>query len=567
MSTSKPLSTSSESFRKLLGNGNVYLVPPFQRDYSWEEDNWQDLWFDLLALDGDDSHYMGYAVLQDVGDERFHIIDGQQRFATLSIVVLAALKILEEWSERGIEPELNKQRGEELRRTFIGYKSPSSLTTTPKLSLNKNNDDFFQSYLLRLRNPSNKSKLRPSQLQLWKAFEYFHKALSQHFKDREVGADLADFVEKRVGNSLVFTTIQVADDQSAFKVFETLNARGVKLSSTDLLKNYLFSVVHGTSPADLPEVERQWHHINIRLEDEDFTTFLRHYWNSKHPLARKAGLFREIKKGVKERDAAFELLGELEEAAPLYLAFSRPEDPIWKPDERVWIEALTLLGVSQCYSLLFAGRAAWPEEKFIQLLRLCVVLSFRYQTIGGLNPNVLEEKYAPAAVGIRSGLLANCGDVFNSLKDVYPNDEKFCSDFAMKSLNTSGNRWKKLARYILRNLEADAQGQPRTMDDQTASIEHILPENPGTGWVSAFSQEEQEVCAHRLGNLCLLEPSRNREASDKAFLDKVEIYRKSQYFTTRALADLQEWTPTSLRNRQEQQAKRAAHIWRIDSTG
>ena len=420
MSTSKPLSTSSESFRQLLSSDRNYVVPPFQRDYSWEEEQWQDLWHDLVALDNGDSHYIGYAVFQDVGDERFHIIDGQQRFATLIILVLAALKLLEDWSAKGIEPDENKERIEVLRGKFIGSRSGASLTTTSKLALNKNNDDFYQSYLVRLRSPSSKARLKPSQQLLWKAFEFFSRELSCFFAKNESGAKLAEFIEKRVGNALVFTTIQVADDQSAFKVFETLNARGVKLSSTDLLKNYLFSVVHQTAPADLAEVERQWQNINNLLGDEDFTTFLRHYWNSKNPLARKSSLFRDIKRGVANRDAAFDLLGELEAAAPLYVAFSRPEDPIWTPSERNLIDALTVLGVSQCYSLLFAAREVWDSERFLGIVKLCVVISFRFQTIGGLNPNTLEERYSAAAIAIRKGEMNSCRDVFNALRDVYP---------------------------------------------------------------------------------------------------------------------------------------------------
>lgn len=566
MSTSKPLTTSSESFRQLLSSDRSYVVPAFQRDYSWEEEQWQDLWHDLVAIENGDSHYIGYAVFQDVGNEHFNIIDGQQRFATLTILVLAALKVLEEWSDNGIEAGENRERIEVLRGKFIGTKSGASLTTVPKLTLNKNNDDFFQSYIIRLREPVSKSRLKPSQQLLWKAFAYFHREISKLFERDQSGAKLAEFIEKRVGNSLVFTTIQVADDQSAFKVFETLNARGVKLSSTDLLKNYLFSVVHRSSPSDLREVERQWQSINNILGDEDFTTFLRHYWNSKNPLSRKSGLFRDIKRGVTNDKQAFQLLADLEAVAPFYVALSHSEDSLWRPEERLLIDALTLLGVSQCYSLLFAARETWSDDRFIGILKLCVVVSFRYQTIGGLNPNTLEERYGPAAIAIRKGEIENCREAFNALRDVYPSDEKFKSDFAMKSL-TSGSRAKKLVRYILRNLEADAVSQSAEMGSMAESIEHILPENASEIWDEYFAKDEQEAFSARLGNLCLLEPAFNREAADKSFTEKLCVYRKSRFATTRAIADFGEWTPTTLRSRQEQQAERAAHVWRVDYSG
>ena len=559
-----PLSTSSENFRKLMANGNIYRVPPFQRDYSWEEEQWEDLWFDLINLEHEQIHYMGYAVLQPVKEDEFLIIDGQQRFATLSVFVLAALRLLNDWKDKGIDSKNNEERIEELRRGFIGYKNSASLTTTSKLFLNRNNDDFYQSYLLRLRTPPAKSRLKPSQKLLWEAFEYFYKKLTDKYSTNSSGADLAEFVERRVGNNLVFSTILVNDDLRAYQVFETLNARGVKLSSTDLLKNYVFSVVHKTSPADIQEVERQWQSINNLLAEEDLPTFVRHYWNSEHSLARKRSLFRDIKEQIKQRDQAAALLNDLETAAPLYVAFSKPEDSIWSPEQKVWVEALDLFGVSQCYSLLFAARSRWSNSDFTSLLRLCVMLSFRYSVVGGLNPNALEDSYNKAAVGVAKGKLQSIAAVFHELRGVYPHDDKFKSDFAVKSLNTNGNRWKKLTRYILRNIEAKRQGIQPGMDDATVSIEHILPENPPANWESAFSPEEQEIYTHRLGNLALLEPKRNRVADDQIFSEKIPDYQRSQFQLTRDLGQLTEWNPTTLRQRQEKMADYAVQIWRID---
>ena len=87
--------TENNTFRKLIGNGLTYRIPRFQRDYSWTNEEWEDLWMDLLGTlksDGEMAHYMGYLVLQSADDKTFDVIDGQQRLTTISIIVLAILK-------------------------------------------------------------------------------------------------------------------------------------------------------------------------------------------------------------------------------------------------------------------------------------------------------------------------------------------------------------------------------------------------------------------------------------------------------------------------------------------
>ena len=100
--------TTNSTFRQLLGNGLSYRVPPFQRDYSWTEDEWDDLWQDIIGLfetDGEPAHYMGYLVLQSSDSKRFDIIDGQQRITTISVMILAALGHLQELVATGFDAE------------------------------------------------------------------------------------------------------------------------------------------------------------------------------------------------------------------------------------------------------------------------------------------------------------------------------------------------------------------------------------------------------------------------------------------------------------------------------
>src|SRR4028119_1666979 len=145
------LDTRTTSFGDLISNGKIYRVPPFQRDYSWMEENWEDLWQDILTLhtNPDASHYMGAIVLQSSGtsEKEFTIIDGQQRLATLSIIAIAVIEKILHLVERGEEPEANQDRQEILKRTYLSDKDPRSLRYSSKLLLNENNNDFYQSNL------------------------------------------------------------------------------------------------------------------------------------------------------------------------------------------------------------------------------------------------------------------------------------------------------------------------------------------------------------------------------------------------------------------------------------
>lgn len=166
--------TANMTLRQLLGNGLTYHVPLFQRDYSWTQDEWEDLWQDIQNTLGgaEPAHYMGYLVLQMQDQKRFDIIDGQQRLTTLSLLALAVLKALEDLAQRAIQPEDNRRRAEQLRNSFIGYLDPVTLVPQTKLTLNRNNDAFYRDRLVPLQQLPQRG-LRSSEHLLRRGFEWF----------------------------------------------------------------------------------------------------------------------------------------------------------------------------------------------------------------------------------------------------------------------------------------------------------------------------------------------------------------------------------------------------------
>jgi len=552
------------TFSEMMGNEKVYSVPPFQRDYSWEEEEWEDLWLDILGLEEEKTHYMGYVVLQvePGGGKKFRIIDGQQRFATLSIIVLAVVKILEDWIQEGIEPDKNHERMELFRRKFLGYKDPSSLIPSSKLVLNRNNEDFYKSFLLRTRKPTHLGKLKPSQRRLWNVFEYFYTRMKDFFKNDKEGQQLAKFLNETIADGLVFTKIEVTDDANAYKVFETLNARGVRLSTTDLLKNFLFSIAARQGELELEEAERQWQNINDILGTIDFPNFLRHYWNSKNKLERKQTLFKAIKKSITTPGNVFQLLDELENLAPVYNALANPADSLWNKEKRQYIDALSLFNVSQCYPLLLAAFNRLGDKEFTKLLRDCVVISFRYNVTGGFNPNIMEEAYNRSAIKVSGNEISTAKKIFNEIKTLYVSDENFKNLFSTKII--PGRRKIKLIRYILFKLENQISEKDYDYEEGKATIEHILPENAPREWEIFFTPEEQEAYVYRLGNYTLLEAKKNIDCGTRLYEEKKAIYSTSAYRLTNDKSIYTEWTPETLTKRQEKLANIAAAVWKIN---
>ncbi|MBV8054482.1 MAG: DUF262 domain-containing protein, partial [Deltaproteobacteria bacterium] len=177
MTKSNLLVTRTTDFLELIANGRVYRVPPYQRDYSWEEEQWEDLWNDILDLRDrlDERHYMGALVVEAKTDREFLIIDGQQRLATLSLLALAVIAKLKDMAEAGTEPARNDERASALRARFIGEKDPASLIESSKLFLNETDNAFYQDYLVQLRTPLNPRGLPKSNRLLWECFLYFKR--------------------------------------------------------------------------------------------------------------------------------------------------------------------------------------------------------------------------------------------------------------------------------------------------------------------------------------------------------------------------------------------------------
>jgi hypothetical protein len=561
-------STANRTYRELLGNGQTYRIPRFQRDYSWDEEHWEDLWADLLGTlppDGEPAHYMGYLVLQTANNREFEVIDGQQRLTTSSLIVLAAMRLLGKLVSEDKNAEANQKRLDQLRATYIGYLDPVTLVTRNKLSLNRNNDAYYRDYLVTLADHLPQRGFPASTHAMRKGFEWFERRLREYVKnDADQGMALAQFIDT-MSDKLFFTVITVADELNAYKVFETLNARGVRLSATDLLKNYLFSVLaRGNESAhELDELERQWEKMVGRLGQESFPDFLRMHWNSRQSFARQSELFKTIRNRIQSREAVFALLRDMDEDIDAYLALTQPEGSQWPPACKQSAQELRMFSVRQPYPMLMAARRTLGDADFEALLRATVVIAFRYNVIGAQHTGEQERVYHTAALKLHKGEAKTLLDALETLRPVYLGDDAFRADFADKSIKTTQSRNAKVVRYILCKLERQAGGIDFDPESATYTIEHVLPQSPQVGW-EAFSDRDLDNFVYRLGNMVMLEAGKNKDIANQPYASKRRVLKESSLTLTRELAEENDdWTPARIEARQNKLANIATTVWRI----
>lgn len=551
--------TSSVTFRQIMGNGLSYEIPKFQRDYTWDIEQWDDLWHDINVLKKkeESDHYMGYVVLQTSDNKNFTVIDGQQRLTTLSIIVLAVLRSLQDLIAKDTDPESNNKRIETLRNSYIGYVDPVTLISYNKLKLNRNSDDYYRQSLVILKELPTRG-LNSSEKQMKDCHNWFYNKIKNEFT---TGESLAAFIDD-IADRLFFTKISVSDDFNAFRVFETLNARGVQLSSADLLKNYLFSVVDSSKPhkSEIEELENIWTKIIGKLGNQKLEEYLRFYWNSKHKTVRKNALFKTIRKNINDKTAAFELIRDLNDTADIYMAFQNPDDELWAeiPEIKESLEELKLFQIKQTLSLFIAAYKNLPDKEFYKLIKACVIISFRYNVIGGLNPNEQEETYNNLALSINDTKRFNVSE----LKSIYVEDANFENSFANKTFkNTTRNN--KIVKYILSKIERQTYGNDLSSDSDLYTIEHILPEN-APDILENFEADQINRCLYKLGNLTLLEKSLNRDAGNLNFEMKIDYYKKSKSKITYEISEkFENWNEKNIVTRQKTLAKKAKTVWKI----
>jgi uncharacterized protein with ParB-like and HNH nuclease domain len=545
-------------------NRNSLRVPMNQREYKWEDKQVQALLHDFSkAITANrSSYFLGTIVLTPSENGTWKVADGQQRLAT-STILLAAIRdyLYERKEEKGYSW---------IENTFLYEILPEENDTAPRLTLNLDDNAFFKARIL--ARPDEPDRLiahpdKPShhliESAAKKAAEHIEVVLKQQSDSNKVPHlyQWARFIE----NAAQVIILKVADDSDAFIMFETLNDRGLKTSQADLVKNYLL----GETKDRIEEAQRKWAQMTTTLEqieEDDITlSFLKHLLSSTYGLTTERDIFERIKTKIIGRGGAINFLDILAERANDYAAILNPEHPKWNgysPNIRNYVNTMNDLQAVPLRHLMLPVATHFTPREAEKAFRLFISWAVRFLITGGGRGGRLEEAYADRAKEITDGKITTTKKLAEAMKEKIPSDRQFQDEFAVAQVQKA-----KLARYYLRALELKLKGDPEPEfvpnEGPAINLEHILPQNPGTGW-GRVPPDVVRSYYPRLGNMVLLQATKNTSIGNKKFADKLPVLKNSAYVLTKEAGNATAWGTKEIDARQLKLAALAVKTWPID---
>jgi hypothetical protein len=536
---------------ELFDARSVYFaVPDFQRSYAWSPDEVTELLDDVYDDDGRgaarSTYFLGSIVL--AGDDPFLVLDGQQRLATVSLLLAAiADRLL----------PLHAEHGQHLRNMLLGGRFGERLQ--PKLTLQPGDRELFRALLDAPSDPG------PGREPLRRALAAIQRHIDAMLERRRArgATDKSSLVElgRRVLNEVELVQIVAPTESDAFRLFETLNDRGLPLNAADLIKNKLFA----RAGRELADVKSAWRQTLESTGPEEILAFLRYYWAAFYGSVRKDALyeaFGERLEGLDEVEA-LALASDLAESAELYAAIALPSRARrWDSDTNDALQRLVDLRVRSCRPLLLAV-ARRTEPDIARVVTLCETVAVRYLVVGGY-PSVLERAFEDACRRLATPAPADVeAAVREALRAVVPRDEDFEAAFASRRVPRVGPADRAL---LLRLNAFGASGETSVRGAREVHVEHVLPRNPSRRALeeAALSLDEASELSEHVGNLTLLSGRRNVSISNAEFSSKRAAFEESEIALNRWIAMRTRWGRAEIEQRDRVLARIACAAWPWD---
>lgn len=536
-----------------------FKVPAYQRSYAWEREHVEALLNDISEAikNKENEYFLGSLVVTGPLEQRYEVVDGQQRLTTVSLLIAAIKDIFVRDNDLEV---VTSVRGE-----FLASTDRKTKEKEPKLVLNEVDNELFQELIESIPKIEAEHFTRQSHKRLLDAartiYAYF-ELLCEKSKDAE--AELHAWLDYLETNLKVIL-VTAPDDSNAFIIFETLNDRGLELAISDLLKNYLFH----RSGDKIEETKNRWLSMVAVLEsasdDPLVVTYLRHFAMSKYGLVREKELFGVIKRKITTKKGALQFSSELRDNAKTYSALINTDHEFW--DNYDWkvrecADALNLLGMVQIRPLLLAILEKFDTKQVKLAFEKLEAVAVRFQVVGGVGGGTLERIYSETAKSVSEGKLTTASNVVKAFTTL-PADSAFEQAFAVASISK-----QNLARYYLRKLEdnldaADEGEKVSSKDARRVNLEHVLPLALNKDWLAKWNPEDARAFQRRLGNLAIMSAKVNSVVGNEAFETKRTAYKKSSFRFTSMLGDCKQWDKTAIENRQREMAKVAVKIWSV----
>jgi len=562
---SKAISCQVVSVGNLMGAGDIFIVPAYQRNYAWEENQYGEFWLDISKAFSNNTpeYFLGSIVINNAMAPQLSVIDGQQRLITTAILLSALRNHLKADGQSKLAAQIEKE--------FLVTADNERQFSASCLVLNKSDKVFYETYLFHNRPAAEiyrlaeDDTLSPSNRLLAECFRYMHRRLGEMRSNDWALENLADAIVACLNTRVFIIRIDVKDDYDAFLLFETLNDRGLELSEADLLKNRLFAV----SAESLSDVQNNWELMEHNLGSERLIKFVRHQWFSTRGQVSERGLYADIRQSVDTPETAIAYTDALCDASDHYAALSKPTHHIWlsfpneqQPALRELIDTIDILRPEQLFIVLLAALEI-DRRNFLELARMLTTFTFRYNTICNLSPSNILQPFIAAARHIRETGRADPAELFAKfLAGLYPDDSQFHSAFARKVIRVNSQ-----ARYILARINDFLTANPslRTQIDPFATdLEHILPKRYNRSWESSRRDFPggPDKYVYRLGNMTLIAAKLNRDLGNANFATKKKVYAQDRLEITRKVLESEKWTHEEIKNRQNWLASMACKIWR-----
>jgi len=537
---------------------NKLKVPTFQREYSWEKEQVEQLLTDFNRAKSDHTdHFLGTIVTINKGSsEPLEIVDGQQRLTTTALLITAIRETMKEIGQ-------NLDVVESINHDYLSSFDRKIGGQIPKLTLNIDDNNFFSAIV----RGEQISPTRESHKRLDEAYRLTKKfigGISKGFSAADRASalnDWLDFIELEASVILVKTD----DAAKAFKMFETLNDRGLKTSQADLVKSYLF----GESGGRIAEAQARWSSMKDNLEeiadDDRAINYLRHVLIASKQFVRGEEIYSTIQTSVRGESNAASFLSSLESTSRTYTATFQPSSPFWQGYSQSTTRALSIVNkfdLKPMRPLILALALRFDPKKLEAAMQLLASISVRLVIASRTRSGTLEQTFATTALSVFDETIKDIKGLKNGLKAVIVTDADFKDEFASARVSNAS-----LGRYYLSAIEAARKGEAEPWyvvnDDPTMiTLEHVIPQNATVGW-EHIDEEQRKLYTKRIGNLCLMQKTGNENIGNKPFSEKREALSTSPYYLTSMIGEKATWGPSDVEERQSELADEAVKTWPV----